>query len=300
MLSDPNLIAEFVVESLEHLEAVEPLLLELEKRGATDAASLNEIFRAVHSIKGAAGFLGLENVSALSHAMESLLMRVRDGECPLRADMADPLLRAVDALRTLLRGLPDSQGEPPTAIVARLEKLLAAGAPAPASGDAFEAACDAQRRKGHNVARVALPSKKRDREKLEKRLALFGEVLPEPGGKKASAVVGSPLEPDLLAEALELDASRIELVTAPVVGAIDEFPLPDPSRPLSRYFGQVAVDMGLLSDEARRQVLQTQRSSLLRRTFRETALALRLLSAADADRVFAEQDAPARRTRARP
>ena len=34
MLSDPNLIAEFVIESLEHLEAVEPLLLELEKRGA--------------------------------------------------------------------------------------------------------------------------------------------------------------------------------------------------------------------------------------------------------------------------
>jgi two-component system chemotaxis sensor kinase CheA len=290
VLSDPNLIAEFVVESLEHLEAIEPLLLELEKRGATDAGALNEIFRAVHSIKGAAGFLGLENVSTLSHTMESLLMRLRDGECPFRAEMADPLLRSVDALRTLLRGLPHSSGEPATALIARLERLLEQRAPAAASADPFAAACDAQRRKGHNVVRVALPARKREREKLEARLALFGERIAEPGGKARSAVVGSPLEPDLLAEALELDASLVEPLCAPIVGAIDEFPLPDPSRPLPLYFGQVAVDLGLLSDEARRQVLQTQRSSLLRRTFRETAIALRLLSAADADAVLAAQE----------
>ncbi|MEX2205960.1 MAG: chemotaxis protein CheA [Myxococcota bacterium] len=290
VLSDPNLIAEFVVESLEHLEAIEPLLLELEKRGSSDAGSLNEIFRAVHSIKGAAGFLGLENVSTLSHAMESLLMRLRDGVCPFRVEMADPMLRAIDALRTLLRGLPDSQGEPPTAIAARLESFLEQRAPEVAPADPFEAACEAQRRKGHNVMRVRLPQRKSEREKLEARLALFGELVPDPAAKGKSAVVGSPLEPDLLAEALELDASRLEVLTAPVVGAVDEFPLPDPSRPLPTYFGQVAVDLGLLSDEARRQVLQTQRSSLLRRTFRETAIALRLLSPADADAVVAAQE----------
>jgi len=292
VLSDPNLIAEFVVESLEHLEAIEPLLLELEKRGATDAASLNEIFRAIHSIKGAAGFLGLENISALSHAMESLLMRLRDGQCPFRAEMSDPLLRAVDALRTHLRGLPDAQGEPPRALVAQLEALLEERAPARATapGDAFAAACEAQRRKGHQVVRVALPARKREREKLQARLALFGEVVSEAGGKGRSAVFGSPLEPDLLAEALELEASQLELVAAPVAGAIDEFPLPDPTRPLPLYYGQIAVDLGLLSDEARRQVLQAQRSSLLRRSFRETALALGLLSAADADAITTAQD----------
>ena len=75
-------------------------------------------------------------------------------------------------------------------------------------------------------------------------------------------------------------------MVAPVDGATDEFPLPDPNRPLSLYYGQVAVDLGLLSDDARRQILQTQRSSLLRRTFRETAIALRLLSPADADAVI--------------
>ncbi len=292
MLSDPNLIAEFVAESLEHLEAIEPLLLELEKRGATDAGALNEIFRAVHSIKGAAGFLGLGNVSALSHALESLLMRLRDGQSIFRAEMADPMLRAVDALRTLLRGLPEDQGVPATELVAGLERLLEEPAPARASaeGDVFAAACDAQRRKGHHVVRVALPARKREREKLEARLARFGEVVPESGRKTRSAVVGSPLELDRPAEALELAARGLEVVAAPVAGAVDEFPLPDPARPLPHYYGQVAVDLGLLSDEARRQVLQAQRSSLLRRSFRETALALRLLSAADADAISAAQE----------
>jgi two-component system chemotaxis sensor kinase CheA len=263
-------------------------LLECEKRGSADANALNEIFRAVHSIKGAAGFLGLENVSALSHAMESLLQRLRDGACAFRAEMADPLLRAVDALRTLLRGLPDSQGEPPIQLVARIERLLVEDGAAP-DADPFQAACEAQRRKGHNLVRVALPSRKREREKLESRLAQFGELVSEPGASKASAVLGSPLEPDLLAEALQVDAARLEPIAAPVDGAIDEFPLPDPTRPLSLYYGQIAVELGLLSDDARRQVLQTQRSSLLRRTFRETAIALRLLSPADADRVMAIQ-----------
>jgi len=217
VLSDPNLIAEFVVESLEHLEAIEPLLLELEKRGATDASSLNEIFRAIHSIKGAAGFLGLDNVSTLSHALESLLMRLRDGQCPFRAEMADPLLRSVDALRTLLQGLPDAPGKPATALVALLETLLdgPGGPPGAEAVDPFVAACEQQRRRGHQVVRIALPSRKRAREALAARLSLFGEIVPEPAGTNRTAVVGSPLEPDLLAEALGLDAKALEIVSAP-------------------------------------------------------------------------------------
>jgi len=46
LVSDPNLISEFVTESLEHLETAEPLLLEMEKRGSGESDALNEIFRA--------------------------------------------------------------------------------------------------------------------------------------------------------------------------------------------------------------------------------------------------------------
>lgn len=291
MLSDPNLIAEFVVESLEHLEAIEPMLLELEKRGATDARSLNEIFRAIHSIKGAAGFLGLEHTSSLSHAMESLLMRLRDGLCPYRAEMAEPLLRAVDALRTLLRALPDSQGEAATALVAKLEALLEERAERSAGGDsvAFAASCVVQQTKGHQLARIRLPARKRAREKLGERLKLFGEVIPEPGADGKSVFVGSPLEADLLAEALGLDASAVVPVKAPAAGAVDEFPLRDQTRPVALYFGQVAVDLGLLSDEGRREVLRAQRRSLLHRPFSEIAIELGLLSADAAEEISRAQ-----------
>jgi two-component system chemotaxis sensor kinase CheA len=289
LLSDPNLIAEFVVESLEHLEAVEPLLLELEKRGSADADSMNEIFRAIHSTKGAAGFLGLENVSGLSHAMESLLMRLRDGELAFRPAMADPLLRAVDALRTLLRGLPDSPGEPATALIATLEALLDGKAVEPSPDDAFELACEAQRRKGRHVVRIALPARKRERAKLVEKLARYGELVPAPGAVARSVVVASALEPDLLAEALELDAAKLSLLPGHVEGAIDEFPLPDPARPLPLYFGQIAVDLGFISDAQRRDVLRTQRGSLLRRSFSETAVALGVLSLEQAEAIAATQ-----------
>ena len=291
MLSDPNLIAEFVVESLEHLEAIEPLLLELEKRGSTDSAALNEIFRAVHSIKGAAGFLGLENVCSLSHAAESLLMRLRDGLCEFRVEMAEPLLRAVDALRALLRGLPDSQGEPASDLIAKLEALLAPCEPPSevASPDAFGAACEAQRRKGHHLARIRLPTRKRERAKLVEKLALYGELVAEPAGDGKTAVVGSPLELDLLTEALGLDPGTLDPLDARVAGGVDEFPLPDTARPLSLYIGQIAVDLGFLTDEKRREILRAQQRSLLRRSFNETAIELGLLSAADAETVARTQ-----------
>ena len=77
---DTELLNEFVVESRENLDQVEPDLLALDTSGATlDQDLINRIFRAVHSVKGAAGYFGLESINKLSHAMENLLMKVRDG-----------------------------------------------------------------------------------------------------------------------------------------------------------------------------------------------------------------------------
>jgi two-component system chemotaxis sensor kinase CheA len=293
VLQDPNLIAEFVVESLEHLEAAEPLLLEMEKRGAGDSAELNEIFRAIHSIKGAAGFLGLENVSALSHALESLLMRLRDGVLPFRAAMAEPLLKGVDALRRMLNALPDSQGDPADGLIIKLESLLTPSrgkqaGEVKATPDPFELACAEQRRKGHHLVRVPLPAKKPAREKLLEQLARYGERVVEPGEKK-TALLGTPLEPDLLAEALGIPAESLESLASRGEGAVDEFPLPDTSRPLGLYFGQIAVDLGFLSDEQRREVLRGQRGSLLRRSFSATAIAMGLLTPDQAEAIAATQ-----------
>ena len=294
MISDPNLISEFVTESLEHLEAVEPLLLEMEKRGSGDAAALNEIFRAIHSIKGAAGFLGLENISALSHGLESLLMRLRDGDFEFRPAMADPLLRGIDALRRMLRALPDNEGESADALCAALSALVERGGvtdslnAGEASADPFEQACAAQRRRGNHLVRLTLPVKKREREKLLAALDRYGERVSEPGEKK-TVVVASPLEPDLLAEAIGLSAGELLEISSGADGAIDEFPLPDDKRPLGMYFGQIAVDLGFLNDTQRREVLRAQRGSLLRRSFSATAIALGLLTIEQAEAIAAAQ-----------
>ncbi len=292
MVSDPNLLSEFATESLEHLETAEPLLLEMEKRGEGDAEMLNEIFRAIHSIKGAAGFLGLENISALSHALEGLLMRLRDGEFDFRPAMADPLLRGIDALRRMLNALP-GEGDSADTLIASLTALVERGSVRPepaidAAPDPFEEACSEQRRKGHHLVRVPLPVRKREREKLLAALARYGERVVEPGEKK-SAVFGSALEPDLFAEAVGLSAGALRALPSGIEGAVDEFPLPETARPLQMYFGQIAVDLGFLNDAQRREVLRAQRSSLLRRSFSATAIALGILTLDQAEAIAAAQ-----------
>ena len=152
--------------------------------------------------------------------------------------------------------------------------------------------------------RVPLPLRKRDRDKLLAALARYGERVAEPGEKK-SAVFGSALEPDLFAEAVGLSAGALRALPSAIEGAVDEFPLPDNARPLQLYFGQIAVDLGFLNDAQRREVLRAQRSSLLRRSFSATAVALGILTLDQAEAIAAAQAqrladaAAARRTRSR-
>ncbi len=132
-----ELISEFVAGSLEHIRDVEPLLLEMEESGLPTMDQMNQIFRAVHSIKGAAGFLGLGNIQRMSHSGENLLMLLRDGNLEFDPSMADPLLESVDALRCMLEQLPEDIDEFPEALLATIE-AIAAGETAEAGGDTPE------------------------------------------------------------------------------------------------------------------------------------------------------------------
>ena len=84
------------------------LLLDLEEQfaaiqsGDRSADRLNAVFRAIHSIKGGAGFLGLAKVNDLSHAAENVLNRMRMQELNVTSDLIDLLLRATDMLRCLM------------------------------------------------------------------------------------------------------------------------------------------------------------------------------------------------------
>ncbi|MDR2050297.1 MAG: chemotaxis protein CheA [Deltaproteobacteria bacterium] len=138
---DSEIFADFIVESREHLETIEPNLLELEK--APDNLSLiNEIFRPMHSLKGASGFMGLNRMNVLAHRAENVLDEMRKGSMSVNSEIMDVILSATDALRQMLDNLEASgkEGDVPTEpIIAVLDSIMAGGgsaAPAPVQAPA--------------------------------------------------------------------------------------------------------------------------------------------------------------------
>ncbi len=105
-----DLTKEFIAESQEGLERMELCLTELETR-PNDAELVAEIFRAVHTIKGATGFLGFCRLQALSHAGESLLAALRDGKIAVTAALITGLLALLDRLRGILRLIEETGTE---------------------------------------------------------------------------------------------------------------------------------------------------------------------------------------------
>jgi len=121
VMQDKEMLHELILESREHLQAIEPDLLELEKKGNDVSDELiNRIFRAVHSIKGGFGFFGLERVTSLSHAMEHVLSRIRERELTITSNLTDALLAGIDKLRILLDDIDQSET---VSIQSELEKL---------------------------------------------------------------------------------------------------------------------------------------------------------------------------------
>lgn len=102
-MDDRALIAEFVTESREHLADIENQLLAIEAAGdQADPELVNTVFRAVHSIKGAAGSLGFSTLGQLAHALEAVLDLVRNRQLVPDAAVTEVLLRSADSLRTML------------------------------------------------------------------------------------------------------------------------------------------------------------------------------------------------------
>lgn len=96
-----EIITEFVTEAEETLEKIDPMFVELEAKGY-DKDILNEIFRGMHTLKGAAGFLGFQQIVDVAHRAESIMKRLRDGEVALSREMMDVILKSVDTLRLLI------------------------------------------------------------------------------------------------------------------------------------------------------------------------------------------------------
>ncbi len=122
---DAELLKEFVVESQEHLSDVENQLLTLEFQGDDmDVALVNTVFRAVHSIKGAAGFLGLEVLQSLAHREEEVLNKLRNKELKPTSEVVNTLLKATDRLKSLLDEIDSSNDEDVSDHCQALERIL--------------------------------------------------------------------------------------------------------------------------------------------------------------------------------
>ena len=125
-----GILREFLTESHEHLAQFEVDLVALE-RSPEDTQLLARAYRALHTIKGNCGFLGLPRLGALAHAAESVLSRLRDGEILCTADRATVLLRVVDAIRSQLDTIENSGTEDAGDDAPLIAELLDRQAPAP-------------------------------------------------------------------------------------------------------------------------------------------------------------------------
>jgi len=98
---DQSLMFDFISESQEHLQNAEVMLMNVETE-PEDKESLNAIFRAFHTIKGVASFIGMKDITELSHKAETMLDKARKGEIQLTGIYIDITFDALDLLKTMV------------------------------------------------------------------------------------------------------------------------------------------------------------------------------------------------------
>ncbi len=109
MMMDDETLQMYVEEATEHLGDIENDLLAIEQAGADiDVELVNKVFRAAHSIKGGAGFLGLTKIKDLGHKIENILDMVRNGELVPEPEVVNIVLLAFDKLRDLISNVAES------------------------------------------------------------------------------------------------------------------------------------------------------------------------------------------------
>ncbi len=124
MLSD-EMWQEFYIEANENLDALEQLLLNLEQH-PDDITILNECFRNMHNIKGAAGYMGLKGISSLSHAVENIFDKLRKSEMQFSTHVINKSFEVIDFLRKLLKGIDADKTMPDEAssMVERIRSFI--------------------------------------------------------------------------------------------------------------------------------------------------------------------------------
>ena len=132
--ANADIVAYFVPEATEHLETITASLLAIERSGPS-AEEVARLFRAVHTLKGAAYVVGCLPIGDVAHRMEDLLVAVRQRRAALAPAAVDGLLAGADAVKAMLGDAGERSTELSAvrdAALATLGALLTpAAAPAP-------------------------------------------------------------------------------------------------------------------------------------------------------------------------
>ena len=100
----------FLDETKEHLQSLNTQILELEQ-DSENMDTINEIFRAAHSLKGMAGTMGYKRMQNLTHDMENVFSEVRNGNIKVQPNMIDILFQCLDALEEYTTSIQETADE---------------------------------------------------------------------------------------------------------------------------------------------------------------------------------------------
>ena len=113
---DNELLSEFIIEATEHLENIEPKLMLLTEETPEKSDIINDIFRSMHSLKGASGFLGLHEINRLAHTAESIMDSIRKGEATPNEHI-DTIIDLTDAIAKQIRTLSQNPQNTPDTVL---------------------------------------------------------------------------------------------------------------------------------------------------------------------------------------
>ncbi len=115
-------LLDFVDEAKSHIEKIENAFLDTEQF-VKSSDMLNDVFRAIHSIKGTAGFFHLKAIVSLSHAMENVLGQLRSGKLSFSDDMLEALLSSNDLLKQMIYNVGESESVDISNVLSKLEEI---------------------------------------------------------------------------------------------------------------------------------------------------------------------------------
>jgi len=198
-----ELIQEFLVESNENLDRFDGDLVTLEGEPRSKEL-LSSIFRSIHSIKGACGFLGFQKLEKLAHAGENLLSKLRDGQLGLTAEIGSALLEAGDRIREMLAAIGETGADGEQEFQELIKRLKALQEPDGATKGAYAEAPQANPEK-----RISLPAPAVHEERSRTELVAKDEENQAPQAAKAKA----DREPPVAEATVESSATSMKVAS---------------------------------------------------------------------------------------